>query len=93
MTIGFCRLTLFLPNAVSIKNKRSLIKGLCTKTRQKFNVSVSEIDANDLWQKAVLGVAVVANESAFANSVISKVVNLFDSDHQIEVVECTIEML
>jgi uncharacterized protein YlxP (DUF503 family) len=93
MTIGFCRLTLFLPNAGSLKNKRSVIKGLCAKTRLKFNVSVSEIDANDLWQKAVLGVAVVANESAFANSVISKVVNLLDSDHQIEVVDCTIEML
>ncbi|MEE2753667.1 MAG: DUF503 domain-containing protein [Candidatus Latescibacterota bacterium] len=93
MTIGFCRLTLFLPNAGSLKSKRSVIKGLCAKTRRKFNVSVSEIDANDLWKKAVLGVAVVANESAFANSVISKVVNLLDSDHQIEVVDCTIEML
>jgi uncharacterized protein YlxP (DUF503 family) len=93
MTIGFCRLTLHLPAAGSLKGKRSVIKGLCAKTRQKFNVSVSEIDANDVWQKAVLGVAVVTNESSFANSVISNVVNLFDSDHQIEVIDCAIEML
>jgi uncharacterized protein YlxP (DUF503 family) len=93
MTICFCRLTLHLPTAGSLKGKRSVVKGLCAKTRQKFNVSVSEIDANDVWQKAVLGVAVVANESSFANSVISNVVNLFDSDHQIEVIDCAIEML
>jgi uncharacterized protein YlxP (DUF503 family) len=93
MTIGFCRLTLYLPNAQSLKSKRSVIKSLCAKTRQKFNVSVSEIDANDAWQKAVLGIAVVANESAFANSVISKAINLFDADHRIEVIDCAIEML
>jgi len=93
MTIGFCRLTLHLPNAQSLKSKRSVIKSLCAKTRQKFNVSVSEIDANDAWQKSVLGIAVVANESAFANSVISKAINLFDADHRIEVIDCAIEML
>ena len=93
MTIGFCRLTLYLPGVGSLKSKRSVVKGLCARTRQKFNVSVSEIGENDVWQKAILGVAVVANESAFANSVISNVVNLFDADHQVEVVECAIEML
>jgi uncharacterized protein len=93
MTIGFCRLTLYLPGVGSLKSKRSVIKGLCSKTRQKFNVSVSEIGDNDVWQKAILGVAVVANESGFANSVISNVVNFFDADHQVEVVECAIEML
>lgn len=93
MTIGFCRLTLYLPGVGSLKGKRSVIKSLVAKSRQKFNVSVSEIDENDTWQKAVLGVAVVANESAFANSVISNVVNLFDADYQVEVVECAIEML
>ena len=93
MTIGFCRLTLYLPGAGSLKQKRSTNKGLIAKARQIFNVSVSEIDANDVWQKAVLGVAVVANESGFANSVISKVVNFFDSDYQVEVIDCAIEML
>ena len=56
-------------------------------------MSISEIDANDLWKKAVLGVALVANESSYANSVISNVVNLFDSNHEIEVIDCSIEML
>lgn len=93
MTIGFCRLTLYLPDARSLKNKRSVLKGLVSRTRQKFNVSVSEIGANDAWQKAVVGVAVVANESSFANSVISGVVNLFDADHRIEVIDCAIEMM
>lgn len=91
--IGYCRLTLYLPTVGSLKGKRSVIKGPCSRARQKFNVSVSEIDANDTWQKAVIGVAVVANESSFANSVISNVVNLFDADHQVEVIDCAIEML
>ncbi len=48
MAIGFCRLTLYLPGVNSLKRKRSVIKNLCAKTQQKFNVSVSEINANDV---------------------------------------------
>ena len=93
MTIGLCRVTLYLPGVSSLKAKRSIIKRLLSKVRQKFNVSASEIGETDTWQKAILGVAVVANDSAFANSVISNVVNLFDADHQVEVLDCAIEMM
>ena len=55
MTIGFCHLDLYLPECASLKQKRSVLKSITTRTRNKFNVSVSELGDNDRWQRAQLG--------------------------------------
>ena len=93
MTIGFCRLVLFLPDSGSLKNKRSVLQGLTVRVRNKFNVSISEVADNDLWQKAVLGVAVVANDSRYANQVLSKVVSFVESDVRLQLVDYSLEMI
>ena len=93
MTIGFCRLVLFLPDSGSLKSKRSVLQGLTGRIRNKFNVSISEVADNDLWQKAVLGVAVVANDSRYANQVLSKVVSFVDSDVRLQLVDYSLEMI
>ena len=93
MTIGFCRRELYLPESGSLKNKRSVVKSLVARIRQKFNVSVSEVDAHDLWQKAVLGVAIVSTESAYANQVLSKVVNLVEGEMRVQLLDYTLEMI
>jgi uncharacterized protein YlxP (DUF503 family) len=93
MTIGFCRLELFLPDSESLKHKRGILKGLSARVRNKFNVSVAEVADNDVWQKAVLGVAVVANDSRYANQILSKVVSLVESDPRLQVADYSLEML
>jgi len=93
MTIGFCRLVLFLPDSGSLKSKRGILKGLTARVRSKFNVSVAEVADNDLWQKAVLGMAVVANDSRYANQVLSNAVSLVESDPRLQVVDYSLEML
>jgi len=93
MTIGFCRLTLFLADSGSLKHKRGILKSLTSRVRNRFNVSVAEVADNDVWQKAVLGVAVVANDSRYANQVLSKVVSLVESDPRLQVVDYSLEML
>jgi uncharacterized protein YlxP (DUF503 family) len=93
MTIGFCRLVLYLPDSGSLKNKRSVLEGMNRKVRNKFNVSISELSDNDLWQKAVLGVAIVCNDSRYANQVLSKVVDLVQTDHRVQLVDYTLEMI
>ena len=93
MTIGFCRLVLHLPDAGSLKQKRSVIKSLTTRIRQKFNVSVSELDAQDLWQKAIIGVAIVSSDSVFANQVINKVVDLVEMEHQAQLIDYSVELM
>lgn len=93
MTIGICRIELYLPECGSLKAKRSVLKSLCARIQNKFNVSVSELSDNDLWQKALLGVAVIANESKYANQVLSGVVDLVRSDAHLVMMDYTMEML
>ena len=93
MVIGFCRLVLYLPDSGSLKNKRSILEGLRQRVRNRFNVSVSEIDDNELWQKAQLGIAIVCNESRYANQVLSKVVEFVQADHRLELLDYSLEIM
>ena len=92
MTIGICRLVLYLPECGSLKHKRQVLKSLSTRVRNKFNVSVSELEDNDLWQKAQLGVAIISNDSRHANRVLSNVVNLVEREAALILTDYSMEM-
>ncbi len=93
MTIGFCRLDLYLPECTSLKQKRSVLKRVIARTRNAFNVSVAELAAHDLWQNAQLGVVMVANESRYVNQVLSKVVNLIEREDRLILMDYSLELL
>ncbi|MCZ6636137.1 MAG: DUF503 domain-containing protein [bacterium] len=93
MIVGICQIVLYLPDSGSLKQKRSLLKSLITRVRNKFNVSVSEVGDQDLWQKAQIGVAVVTNDTRYANQVLSQVVNLVERQDRLELIDYTLEML
>jgi uncharacterized protein YlxP (DUF503 family) len=56
------------------------------RVRNKFNVSIAEVDGFDLWQRTTLGIAVVSRDRRFADKVISSVVGLIESDTSISVI-------
>jgi len=56
MNIGVCKVKLRLPENLSLKGKRRVLKSITARVRNKFNVSVAEIDDNDLWQLSTLGI-------------------------------------
>lgn len=93
MIIGVCTVELFIPDGQSLKSKRQVLSSLKERLRGKFNVSVAEVDGQDLWQKAVLGIACVANETAYVNQVLDQVLNQIRSVPTIEIVQSRIEML
>ena len=93
MTIGFCRIELYLPECASLKQKRSVLKRVIARTRNKFNVSVSELADHDLWQKSQLGVVTVANESKYVNQVLSKVVDLIERENRLILMDYSLEFL
>ena len=93
MTIGVCRLKLYLPSCGSLKQKRSILKSLTARIQNKFNVSVSEINDNDLWQKAEIGIAIITNESRYANQVLSSVVELVQRQCDLALIAYSVEML
>ena len=93
MIVGLLTLDLHIPEANSLKSKRMVIKSLIARIKNKFNVSVAEVDANNLWQRSVIGIAYVANETGIINKVFEKIKNLILNMHSIELIDANMEML
>ena len=72
MVVGILRLTLYIPGASSLKEKRQVLRKVVDRLRARFNVSVAEVGDNDVWQRAVVGIAAVANDHSFVNEVLDK---------------------
>lgn len=68
MVVGVLRVEVHLPRAQSLKAKRSVLKSLKDQIRGRFNVSVAEVDANDLWQRATIGVSTVGENRAYTQA-------------------------
>ena len=88
-----CNLELHLWESSSLKDKRRILKSLKDRIRNGFNVAVAEVDPTDLWQSASLGVVTVSSGVRHANGILTKVVNLVESDVRIELVNCDMEVL
>lgn len=93
MIVGLLTLDLHIPEANSLKSKRLVIRSLIDRIRNKFNVSISEVDANDLWQRSVIGIAYVANETVIINKVFEKIKNQVNDNHSVELINATMELL
>ena len=83
MVVGICRVSLTLPEAHSLKEKRMVLRPLKDKARQKFNLAIAEVGDGDVWQSALIGFAVVANERRFVESMVEKIVNWIDTQAKI----------
>ena len=79
MHIGVLQVKLRLHASHSLKSKRQFVKPIITRVQNKFNVSVAEVDDQELWQMATLGVSCVSNSPRHANEVLSKVMDYINS--------------
>lgn len=93
MVVGLCTIELFISESRSLKDKRQVLHSLKDRLRGKFNLSVAEVDGQDLWQKAVLGMACVANEGGHVNQVLEQALNVIKSMPAVEVVRTKLELL
>ena len=92
MVVGALTLELFLPDNRSLKGKRQILNHLKDQVRNRLNVSVAEVGENDLWQRCRLGVAIVSNERAFADQVLSKVVSFVAEDRRAVLLDYQLEI-
>jgi len=83
MTVGIARLTLFIPDSQSLKQKRMVLRRVKDRTRNKFNVAIAEVEENDVWQRAVLGLALVGNERRFVESALDEVVRFVRGEAEV----------
>ncbi len=93
MTVGIARVTFFIPGIMSLKAKRKVVKSLVEKSKHRFNVSVAEVDNQDLYQKATIAIAVVGNDGREMNSLLDRIVNFMESLGLAEVMEQEIELI
>lgn len=94
MNIGACGVSLRLPENLSLKGKRRVLKSIITQVRSRFNVSVAEVDDNDLWQLATIGICCVSNDNRHTNEILSKVVDFISNGRfEIEILNYEIEIL
>lgn len=93
MFIGVCTIELHVPESGSLKTKRHSLKSLKDRIRSRFNVSVAEVDHNDLWQRTSVAVAAVSNDKAHLNQLLDHVVNLVRSVPEVDLLDYQIEIL
>ncbi len=93
MVIGVCRVELHIPENHSLKGKRRVVKSIKDRIRNKFNLSIAEVDNNDLWQRVTLGIAMIGNEKRFVNQTLEKVVNHIKGITSADVIDYQIELL
>ncbi len=91
MLVGVCQIDLFVPESGSLKSKRFVLTSLKTRIRNKFNVSVSEVDGNDKWQRVTLAVSMVANERRIIDQTMSQILNLISQDGRCEILDHMVE--
>jgi len=84
---------LHLPDVGSLKGKRHVLKGLKEKLRRRFEVAVAEVDHQDSWQRATLGLAYVSASGRHANAVISKAMDFIEDNVEGYVIEMQVEIL
>lgn len=94
MNVGICKVKIRLPENHSLKGKRGVVKSLTARLKNKFNLSVAEVENQDLWQMATIGMCCVSNDQSLTNEMLSKAVNFIaTSEFDIEVLDHEIEII
>ena len=77
MVVGVCTLQIEIPASQSLKDKRHVVKSLITRVRHasRFNVSIAEVDSQDSWQHAVIGIVCVSPDERYAQGLLAKVID------------------
>jgi len=93
VVIGVLRLTLHLPESGSLKGKRRILRSIKDRLRSQFNVSVAEVDYQNLWQKAEIAVALAATDREYADKVLQTILNKVESWRLAEIIDVQVEIL
>ena len=87
MVVGLLQLDVHLPRAHSLKEKRSVLKSLRDQLRHRFNVAVAELEANELWQRATVGISSVADDRARVEEVLAHVTDWLRATTLIQLIQ------
>lgn len=77
MTVGILKIIYHLPYSQTLKEKRQKLTSIKQKLRKKFNISISEIDYKDLWQKSLIGISMISEAQNFIDKIFNKIIEEF----------------
>ena len=81
MAVCYFEIKLDLPFSQNLKEKRGTVKSIIARTSNKFNISIAEIDLNDVWKSALLGVSIVANDGKVFDGMINTLVSFLEMNY------------
>ncbi|KAA3616047.1 MAG: DUF503 domain-containing protein [Calditrichaeota bacterium] len=92
MLVAICQIEMLIIDSHSLKDKRSVVKSLKERIRQKFNVSIAEVAENDHHSLALLGVAIVSNNKRHLEQIFTKILTFIEQDGRVEIVRQLFEL-
>ena len=93
MVVGLLTLEIHLPDAHSLKGKRSLLRPVLERLRREWNVSATEVEHRDAWQRTTIAVASVNTETAQVHRTLEEAVRSVESVHSLELLDYSIQIL
>lgn len=93
MVVGLLQVEVRIPDARSLKDKRSVVKSLKDRLRGQFNIAVAEVDANDTWQRATVGVSTVGEDRAYVAGLLDQVTAWLRGTRMVELIRVEQEYL
>ena len=93
MVVGICKLSLFLPECQSLKEKRSILRRIKDRFFARFRIALSEVDDLDLWQRAGMGFAIVGNDRRLIESIVDKAIGFIESHGAAHIIDRTTEII
>lgn len=93
MVIGVCQLDFRIPENQSLKGKRHVLRKMIDRVRHRFNVAISEVGDNDLWQRGQIGICTVGNDRRHINSSLDKVIDFIEKMNLVEMLRTEMEII
>lgn len=93
MVIGALTADVHIPDSQSLKSKRRVVRSLKDRMRRKFNVSVAEVDQEDLWQRATIAFAVVSTDARHVDEILASIREDLSREPDLLVLDTTTEIL
>ncbi|MHB1418887.1 MAG: DUF503 domain-containing protein [Bacillota bacterium] len=93
MIVVICTIEVRISEAQSLKDKRRVVKSIIERVRNRFNVSIAEVDNQDNWKQATIGIAHVSNDPARVHQILNEVVHMVERDVEGDVIDSFVEIL
>jgi uncharacterized protein YlxP (DUF503 family) len=87
MFVGAIYIELYLPSVNSLKDKRKIIKSILDRLRNRYNISVAEIDCQDVWQKSTIGISYINSKHSEIDIMLETILNFIKLEKDVSILD------